>query len=177
MVTIDQNNYDKILAESIKWFKEEKSLLITSNQLAKIIDKSIGIVEDMRSKGIGPKWVKFGDASNSPVRYSIIHVVIFMNGLPYSLSDQESKELLKKVLASVNNIKQYSLKETAILYNFSTQKLIRDIDKLNNEENRKVNLCAPRFVRLGIKLKSIYQFHRDDIVEHITTLRYIHTRS
>lgn len=151
--------------------------MITSNQFAKIIDKSIGIIEDMRAKGTGPKYVKFGDADNSPVRYSIIHVAAFMNGLHYSLSDEESKELLKNILASVNNIKQYSLKETAMLYSFSIQKLIRDIKKLNIEENRKVNLCAPRYMRLGGKSKVIYQFHADDIIDHISGLTYVQTIS
>lgn len=177
MVTTNQSNYDIILAESIKLTQKEKSLFITSNQFAKIIDKSIGIVEDMRAKGMGPKYVKFGEGDNSPVRYCIVHVAAYINGLDYSLSDEESKELLKKVLASINNIKQYSLKETAMLYGFSTQKLKRDIEKLNKEENRKVNLFAPRYVRLGIKPKSIYQFSRDDIVEHIITLRYTQTIS
>ncbi|MDD3601997.1 MAG: hypothetical protein PHZ17_01620 [Sulfurovum sp.] len=177
MVTIDQNNYYKILAETISLFKEHKSLMIDNKSFAKTIDKSIGITEDMRSEGMGPKYVKFGDVSNSPVRYRIDHIAAFKLKMHYSPSENESKELLKKVLASGNNIKQYSLKETAALFSFSTQKLKKDIEKLNKEENRKVNLFAPRYVRLGVKPKSIYQFNRDEIIEHICGLKYIKTVS
>ncbi len=177
MVSIDQNNYDKILAETISLFKEHKSLMIDNKSFAETIDKSIGITEVMRSEGMGPKYVKFGDANNSPVRYRIDHIAAFKLEMHYSPNENESKEMLKKVLASVNSIKQYSLKETAVLCSFSTQKLKRDIEKLNKEENRKVNLFAPRYVRLGIKPKSIYQFYRDEIVEYICGLTYVQTVS
>jgi len=47
----------------------EEGSLMTSRELANVLQISQQLVEDMRARGEGPKFMKIGERMNSPVRY------------------------------------------------------------------------------------------------------------
>lgn len=179
-----KNKNEIIVSGTIELFKKLGSIMIDTDKFSEEIDMGKGTIEGMRANSIGPVYIKFCGAKNSPVRYRIDHVVARKLGVDYYPSEDECKQLLKKVLLT-KGMNAFSLKETAKLYSFDAQKLRRDIKKFIQrkkelKEGKKVEeypLVIPKYTRPGGKLKSPYQFRIDDIVEHICTLTYTKTSS
>jgi hypothetical protein len=51
---------------------------LTSGEAAKFLKKSIEWMQLQRTNGVGPSFIRLGDAKNSPILYSLIELVSYV---------------------------------------------------------------------------------------------------
>jgi len=89
------------------------------------------------------------------------------------LDSNMPKKLLLDVLRT-RPIELYRLKEAVALYDFEDQKMRRDLDRQKKDKAVNYPLVAPR---QSNKPGTYYQFHMNNIIDHICDLTYIKTVS
>lgn len=183
MGEINQNDYDLILAETIKLIWKYGALFVKTSILEdkKEIEPIVGTIESARWKSLGPSYVKFGDSNNSHVRYRLDHIAACKLGIEYYPTVEESCKMLKEAIKTKYVKKYYGRGEVATMYGFSYQTVVRhyayfiELKKLEGEgiDVEYPDLINPKLSMLPVKTKSRYNYKLDDILDHICALTYI----
>lgn len=185
MGTIDQNNYNLILAEMIRLIWKYGALFVKANVLEekKEIELEVGTLESIRLQGYGPAYVKLGDKDNSHIVYRVDYIAAYKLGIDYYPTVEESRKILEDAIKTKYIKKYYGRAEMAFMYGFRYQTARRHYTKfleLKKLEDKGIDmeypdLINPKLSKPQVKTKSRYNYKLDDILDHICNLTYIKT--